>query len=351
MIFMASIWRSARTTCIIIFFDFSSIDGMKILICDDSAIARKLIIRTIVQSTSLQLIEARDGYEALRIIEEQNIDILFLDLTMPIMDGFEVLKSLPVSSYQTQVIIISGDVQQEAKQRCIELGAKAFIAKPLSEEQVVPLYEQLGLQYAFKPVVDLSPEQQVIDELSSLSKFREVANVALGKGAAIMADHLQEFIQLPVPHVGPLSYGELHMTLVDVIRRDGSVAVAQRFVGGGIHGEALVCLRGKDINQIGERLGFHLEFTAHNEVILNVSNLLVSSFLTSLGSQLDKQFSLRQPGIIDTLPAYTEEQRRKGELFTIEYTYMAEGLDFECEVLFLVDEPSVEIIYEIMELI
>ncbi len=324
---------------------------MKILICDDSAIARKLIIRTIVQKTSLHLIEARDGYEALRIMEEQDIDILFLDLTMPIMDGFEVLKSLPVSSYQTKVVIISGDVQQEAKQRCLELGAIAFIVKPLSEEQVAPLYEQLGLHYAFKPNLDLSPEQQIRDELSSLAKFREVANVALGKGAAIMADYLREFILLPVPHVGPLSYGELHMTLVDVIRREGSVAVAQRFVGGGIHGEALVCLRGKDINRIGERLGYRLEFTAHNEIILNVSNLLVSSFLTSLGMQLDKQFSLRQPTIIDTIAPYTEEQGSRGEIFTIEYTYMAESLDFECEVLFLIDRPSVEIIYEIMELI
>ncbi|CAH0531901.1 Protein-glutamate methylesterase/protein-glutamine glutaminase [Allocatenococcus thiocycli] len=333
------------------FFDFGSIDSMKVLICDDSAIARKLIIRTIVQSSSMQLIEAQDGYEALKILAEQNIDIMFLDLTMPIMDGFEVLKSLPVSRYNTQIVIISGDVQQEAQQRCIELGAKAFIAKPLSEEQVAPLYEQLGMQYAFKPTVELSPKQQVFDDLSSLAKFREVANVALGKGAAIMADHLREFIQLPVPHVGPLTYGELHMTLVDVIRRDGSIAVAQRFVGGGIHGEALVCLRGKHIDQIGERLGFQLEFTSYNEIILNISNLLVSSFLTSLGCQLDKQFSLRQPSIIETLPTYSEQQGQKGELFTIEYTYMAESLDFECEVLFLIDKPSVEIIYEIMELI
>ncbi|MCV5942663.1 hypothetical protein OFN64_38910, partial [Escherichia coli] len=68
------------------------------------------------------------------------------------------------------------------------------------------------------------------EELSSLAKFREIANIALGKGAAIMADHLHAFIQLPVPHVGPLSYGELHMTLVDVIGRDSSVAVSQRFV-------------------------------------------------------------------------------------------------------------------------
>lgn len=333
------------------FFDVSSIGDMKILICDDSAVARKLIARSIVQDTSLHLIEAQDGYEALNILAEQNIDILFLDLTMPIMDGFEVLESLPVSHYQTKIVIISGDVQQEAKQRCIELGAQAFIAKPLTEEQVIPLYEQLGLHYAFKPSYSIDPKIQICEEFSSLAKFREIANIALGKGAAIMADHLHEFIQLPVPHVGPLSYGELHMTLVDVVGRDGSVAVAQRFVGGGIHGEALVCLRGRDINQIGEKLGYLLEFTPHNEIILNISNLLVSSFLTSLGDQLDKQFSLRQPGIVDTLTPYCEEQGELGELFTIEYTYMAEALDFECEVLFLIDKPSVEIIYEIMELI
>ncbi len=332
------------------FFDFSSIGGMKILICDDSAVARKLIARTIVQDTSLHLIEAQDGNEALKILAEQNIDVLFLDLTMPIIDGFEVLESLPVSHYSTQIVIVSGDVQQEAKQRCLELGAMDFIAKPLSEEQVIPLYERLGLHYAQRTSMELNSAQSQ-EELSSLAKFREIANIALGKGAAIMADHLHEFIQLPVPHVGPLSYGELHMTLVDVIGRDSSVAVSQRFVGGGIHGEALVCLRGKDINQIGERLGYLLEFTPHNEIILNVSNLLVSSFLTSLGNQLDKQFSLRQPGIVDTITPYNEEQGESGELFTIEYTYMAEALDFECEVLFLIDKPSVEIIYEIMELI
>lgn len=66
---------------------------MKILICDDSAVARKLITRSIVQDTSLHLLEAQDGHEALKILAEQNIDVLFLDLTMPVMDGFEVLES------------------------------------------------------------------------------------------------------------------------------------------------------------------------------------------------------------------------------------------------------------------
>ncbi|WP_211919071.1 response regulator [Vibrio sp. B1REV9] len=322
---------------------------MKILICDDSAVARKLISRSIVQESSMRLLESQDGSEALQVLAEQNIDVLFLDLTMPVMDGFEVLKRLPVSQHPTKVVVVSGDIQQEAKQRCLELGAVDFIAKPLAMEQVAPLYERIGLRYADNGGKRAPNSGSGKREISPLAKFREIANIALGKGAAIMADHLQEFIHLPVPHVGPLTSGELHMTLVDVISRERSVAVAQRFVGGGIHGEALVCLRGNDINQIGERLGYLAEFTPYNEIILNVSNLLVSSFLTSLGTQLDKQFSMRQPSILETLTPYDESKCESGDLFTMEYTYMAEELDFECEVLFLIDKPSVDIIYEIME--
>lgn len=327
-------------------FDVGSNSGMKILICDDSAVARKSISRSIVCDRAIHLIEARDGYEALQIMMEQNIDLLFLDLTMPIMDGFELLASLPVSQHHTDVIVISGDVQAEAKQRCLELGAFAFVSKPFSKREIGPFFSQFGLQYADP---HSKPEFSTAPKLTSFSKFKEITNIALGKGAAIMADHLNEFIQLPVPNVGPLTYGELYMTMVDVIKREGAVAVSQRFVGGGIHGEALVCLWGRDIDVIGQKLGYHQDFTTHNEIILNVSNLLVSSFLTSLGSQLDKQFSLRQPAIIDSFSAIGDSDKESQELFTVEYTYFAESLDFECEVLFLIDKPSVGIIYEIME--
>ncbi|HAS6349467.1 response regulator [Vibrio sp. IRLE0018] len=319
---------------------------MKILICDDSAFARKSISRSIVCDNSIHILEAQDGYEALQMMMEQNIDLLFLDLTMPIMDGFELLANLPVSQYHTDVIVVSGDVQQEAKQRCLELGAMAFLCKPFARNEIEPLFAKFGLHFAephLKPAANPEPK------LSAFAKFKEITNIALGKGAAIMADHLNEFIQLPVPSVGPLTYGELCMTMADVIKREGAVAVSQRFVGGGIHGEALVCLWGNDIDNIGQKLGYLRDFSTHNEIILNVSNLLVSSFLTSLGGQLDKQFSLRQPAIIDSLSSQYDSARESDELFTVEYTYFAESLDFECEVLFLIDKPSVSIIYEIME--
>ncbi|NLS12656.1 response regulator [Vibrio sp. SM6] len=325
---------------------------MKILICDDSALARKSILCSIVQTAETELLQAENGREALQLMMEHNIDVLFLDLTMPVMDGFDVLRTLPVSNYHTEVIVVSGDVQRESQQRCLALGAKAFVSKPFRNEEVADLFDALGLQFVGSLERQTPVNHQgATSPISSLAKFRELTNVALGKGAAIISDHMHEFIQLPEPQVGPLTTGELQMTLVDVLNRPNSEAVTQRFVGGGVHGEALVCLRGSDIERVGERLGDCLDFSTHNEVLLNISNMLVSSFLTSLGNQLDLVFSLRQPAIIETLTAPDATLRESEELFTIEYTYFAENLDFECEVLFLLDKTSVDIIYRIVEVL
>ena len=201
------------------FLDVSSIGSMKILICDDSAVARKSIARTILPINGLQLLEAQDGFEALRVLKEHDIDILFLDLTMPIMSGFEVLESMPLNNYETRVVVMSGDVQKESKKRCLAQGVSGFITKPLEKEQLCSMYQQLGIHYIDRMNKDVS--LYITTHIPPSVKFREVANIALGKGAAIIADHLCEFIQLPVPHVGPLSFGELHMMLVDVVEREG----------------------------------------------------------------------------------------------------------------------------------
>ncbi len=319
---------------------------MKVLVCDDSIVARKAIVRSIVAEPNLTIVEASDGLEAIQILKEQNIDVLFLDLTMPVMDGFEVLTAFPVSKYPTKTVVVSGDVQKAAIERCLALGAIDFIAKPFKNEVAIPLFRSLGLQY-YGAIAQPEPPKPI--RVDPLVKFKEITNIALGKGAAIMADHFNEFIQLPVPQVAPLTYGELKMTMSDVLQREGSSAISQRFVGGGIHGEALVCLRGKDVGSIGEKMGYRPELTSKNEVIVNVANLLVSSFLTSLGSQIDRQFSLRQPAVMEYGILRSDSINDHEELLAIEYIYRAERLDFECEVLFMLDKPSLPIIYEIME--
>ncbi|MGL6316584.1 response regulator [Vibrio sp. WXL103] len=319
---------------------------MNILVCDDSIVARKSIIRSIEPQPHIKIYEADDGVQAISLLKSKNIDALFLDLTMPVMDGFEVLNTLPVNSHPTTIVVYSADVQQQAKTRCRNQGAHFFISKPFEHAELIPIYNQLSIPYTN---TEQNKNSELANHYTPQQKLNETVNIALGKGAAIMANHLNHFIELPIPHVGYLTYGEVSMAMADVLNQPHATAVTQRFVGGGIHGEALVCLRGEDVLNIGIKLGYHSQLTDENEVFQNIANLLVSSFLLSFGELLDRPFSLRQPALLSRSASHFNQLKPNQPLFAIEYTCFAEDMDFECEVLFMVDQPSVAIIFDIME--
>ena len=103
----------------------------RVLICDDSNLARKQVLRSLPENLSTDVQLAKDGQEALDILRNQHIDILFLDLTMPIIDGLGVLQALQDEEISLPVFVISADVQPEMQNRVLALGAKAFLRKPI----------------------------------------------------------------------------------------------------------------------------------------------------------------------------------------------------------------------------
>ncbi|MGR5503484.1 response regulator, partial [Vibrio sp. DNB22_10_4] len=224
---------------------------MQILICDDSKVARKSLASCIDASFAGEIVFAANGHEAIEIIDNQSIDVVFLDITMPGMDGFEVLEILRQRECRSKVVMVSGDIQEMAQERCFELGAYAFIQKPLTPEVATPLFDDLHLPFNRPASVGAQ-----FSKAQMFERFQETSNIALGVGAATISTLLKEFIILPVPTVGELSFSELTMMIQDTLTRDNSCAAAQRFVGGGLHGEALVCIEGDSISQVGERLGF-----------------------------------------------------------------------------------------------
>lgn len=111
---------------------------MKILVTDDSRIARKLVIRTLKQllPEEDQIIEASNGLEAVENYEKENPDLVFLDLTMPLMDGFEALEKIINIDNKAKVIVISADIQKGSMEKVSNLGALGFIKKPVNEESM-----------------------------------------------------------------------------------------------------------------------------------------------------------------------------------------------------------------------
>ncbi len=100
-----------------------------ILIIDDSSITRKAI-RKVVKAAGYEAIEAADGKEGL-VATAQKPDCIVLDLIMPVVGGIEVLKALRNRKSKIPVIVLSADIQEIVREECLELGAKAFINKPM----------------------------------------------------------------------------------------------------------------------------------------------------------------------------------------------------------------------------
>lgn len=117
---------------------------MKYLITDDSKLARKILKKSLCSCVSDENIyEASDGLEALKTVLKEKPDIVFLDLTMPVMDGYEVIPKLIDINPAIKIVVISADVQEKAKERVLSLGAILHVEKPINPIKMKEILEAL----------------------------------------------------------------------------------------------------------------------------------------------------------------------------------------------------------------
>ncbi|WP_370979653.1 response regulator [Agaribacterium sp. ZY112] len=119
--------------------------SMPLLICDDSNMARKQVAKSLPEHWEAEVTFACNGVEGLKAIREGKGEIVFLDLTMPEMDGYHVLESVREENLKAMIIVISGDIQPEAQDRVKKLGALAFIKKPINKDKLAATLQEYGL--------------------------------------------------------------------------------------------------------------------------------------------------------------------------------------------------------------
>ncbi len=116
---------------------------LKILCVDDDIINRKLLYQILKKNPNIyEMLEANDGKEALEILNKnRDVGLIFLDIYMPQMDGFQMLEYLKKDPrfQHIPVIILSTDNTQKTK--AMELGANDYIVKPIREEEI---YEKIN---------------------------------------------------------------------------------------------------------------------------------------------------------------------------------------------------------------
>ncbi|AOO66217.1 response regulator [Sulfurospirillum halorespirans] len=110
---------------------------MIFLVVDDSKISRKWLIEMIPKKIleNAEIIEGCNGEEAIALYTEYQPDVVFLDITMPVLDGFEALERIRTLNKDALVVMISADRQKSTKEKVLSLGASALISKPIDEEE------------------------------------------------------------------------------------------------------------------------------------------------------------------------------------------------------------------------
>lgn len=109
----------------------------KILVVDDSRFSRIFVIDKLKSFTDIEIIQAEDGDMALKKIAEEVPDCMILDNLMPNKTGIEVLEELNNIGIQIKTILVTADTQKTVKEKCMKLGALAFINKPVDGEILV----------------------------------------------------------------------------------------------------------------------------------------------------------------------------------------------------------------------
>jgi CheY-like chemotaxis protein len=105
---------------------------MTILVADDNALSRELI-RELLEPSGHLILEAQNGCEALELIRSRELDVVFLDLQMPLQDGFSVIRELRNDDRfrNLPVIAISASAMMGDRERAMSAGFDSYIAKPI----------------------------------------------------------------------------------------------------------------------------------------------------------------------------------------------------------------------------
>lgn len=115
-----------------------------VLVVDDVACELQMI-SGILAKAGFQVIKAADGYEALRFVEEGKLDLMVLDIIMPKINGFEVVRELRSNpkTAKLPVVLCSQKKTKIDKIWGIEQGADAYVTKPFEPQQLLEIVQRL----------------------------------------------------------------------------------------------------------------------------------------------------------------------------------------------------------------
>lgn len=171
---------------------------MKILIADDHAIVRKGLIELLHEAFSdLQVFEAVNSQQAIDTVQEQSLDVILLDISMPGRNGIETLKQIRALGMKTPVLMLSMHPEDQYAIRSLKAGASGFINKESATEELLVAIQKVlgGKKYITESLAERLAEvgeqgARPSHEFLSDREMQVLQQIASGKTVSEIAEEL-----------------------------------------------------------------------------------------------------------------------------------------------------------------
>lgn len=332
--------------------------ALPILICDDSAFARKAIARSLPDEWDVDVSFAENGKQAIEQIEQGKAHVLFLDLNMPIMDGYETMQVIRQRDLPTMVIVVSGDVQEEARTRVIEMGALDFIEKPIDNTKLFTILHKFGIYDGQSSSTQRQCSIKTGNSLNDkLDVFREMSNVAMGQAGKSLAKLLNLFVELPVPNVSIVHRNEIAMAIAEIDKNDAVSGVSKGFVSKNLRGEAVILFNDTHAKSLSALLNTDNagidetnNIPSELEALMDVSNIIVGACLRGIAKQLNVEVTHTTPSILglhcDLEDLVENNVSRWEKLILVEIAYSMPSVNINFELLLLLPVDSLDLAFD-----
>src|SRR5512140_826286 len=118
----------------------------RVVIAEDNELVRKGIRRLLNKATDIDVIgEAKDGLEAMRLVDKLSPDLLLLDVEMPRLSGIEVARRLNKNKSKTRILVLSAYDDHEYIQEMLSNGASGYLIKDEAPERIIEAVRGVAL--------------------------------------------------------------------------------------------------------------------------------------------------------------------------------------------------------------
>ncbi|NOY70300.1 MAG: response regulator [Deltaproteobacteria bacterium] len=277
----------------------------KILIVDDSLVARMMIENSLPPNMGYEIEKAVNGRQGFEKFLEFKPDLVFMDLTMPELDGYSATQKILEHDPNALVVALTADIQPKSVSRIKEVGAFTVIAKPAKPEIVREVLSEAETMKTAR--ADGSCDASPVFCNQEKDILQEIMNIGFGNATADLAEIIDIYVRLSVPDIQVVEMGQVPDYMKEtIVSLDETSIIVQNFWGD-FSGSGLLVLPNRAASELITLLMDGHKDEALNkpiaaletESLIEIGNLLISACVGKISELLKTITTYSPPQVIN----------------------------------------------------